>query len=72
MSKPLTLLLFAESLGLSEGEIGLVATTSTITGIIVNFSAGALSDIYCRKKLLIASGFFFASSPFLYLFVSYA
>ena len=70
MSKSPTLPLFAESLGLSEGEIGLVAATSTITGIIVNFSAGALSDIYGRKKLLIASGFFFASAPFLYLFVS--
>ncbi|MCD6535927.1 MAG: MFS transporter, partial [Thaumarchaeota archaeon] len=70
MSKSPTLPLFAESLGLSEGEIGLVAATSTITGIIVNFSAGALSDIYGRKKLLMASGFFFASAPFFYLFVS--
>jgi len=72
MSKSPTLPLFAESLGLSEGEIGLVAAASTITGIIVNFSAGALSDIYGRKKLLMASGFFFASAPFLYLFVSNA
>ena len=72
MSKSPTLPLFAESLGLSEGEIGLVAATSTITGILVNFSAGALSDIYGRKKLLMASGFFFASAPFLYLFVSNA
>ena len=72
MSKSPTLPLFAESLRLSEGEIGLVAATSTITGIIVNFSAGALSDIYGRKKLLMASGFFFASAPFLYLFVSNA
>jgi len=72
MSKSPTLPLFAESLGLSEGEIGLVAATSTITGIIVNFSAGALSDIYGRKRLLTASGFFFASAPFLYFFVSNA
>ncbi|MCD6312254.1 MAG: MFS transporter [Thaumarchaeota archaeon] len=67
MSKSPTLPLFAQSLGLSESEIGLVAATSTIIGIVVNFSAGALSDIYGRKKLLVASGLFFASAPFLYL-----
>ena len=70
MSKSPTLPLFAQSLGLSEGEIGLVAAASTIVGILVNFTAGALSDIYGRKRLLVAAGFFFASAPFLYLFVT--
>lgn len=67
MSKSPTLPLFAQSLGLSEAEIGLIAATSTIVGIVVNFAAGALSDMYGRKKLLAASGIFFASAPFLYL-----
>ena len=57
---------------MSEGEIGFVAAASTIVGIIVNFTAGSLSDIYGRKKLLIASGLFFASAPPLYLFVTNA
>jgi len=70
MSKSPTLPLFAKKLGVSEGELGFIAAASTITGIIVNITAGALSDIYGRKKLLIASGFFFASSPFLYLVVT--
>lgn len=72
MSKSPTLPLFAQNLGLSEGEIGLVAATSTIVGIVVNFAAGALSDVYGRKRLLVASGFFFASAPFLYLAASNA
>jgi len=33
----------------------------------VNVTAGTLSDIYGRRKLLLVSGFFFATSPFLYL-----
>ncbi|MHA1583204.1 MAG: MFS transporter [Candidatus Baldrarchaeia archaeon] len=69
-SKSPTLPLYAEYLGLSPFEIGLVATASTITGIFVNFSAGFLSDIYGRKKLLIVSGLVFMTAPFLYPFVS--
>jgi len=69
MSKSPTLPLFAQSLGLSDAEIGVVAAASTIIGIIINFTAGALSDLYGRKKLLTAAGFF-ASAPFLYLFVT--
>ena len=72
MSKSPTLPLFAQSLGLNEGEIGIVAAASTLTGIVVNFAAGALSDVYGRRKLLITSGFFFASAPFFYLFVTNA
>jgi len=69
-SKSPTLPLYAERLGLSPFEIGLVAAASTITGIFVNFTAGFLSDIYGRRKLLMASGFVFATAPFLYLLVS--
>lgn len=71
-SKSPTLPLYGEYLGLSSFEIGLVAAASTITGIFVNFSAGYLSDIYGRKKLLIVSGIVFMTAPFLYPFVSNA
>ncbi len=70
MSKSPTLPLFAESLGLHSSEIGLVAAASTITGIIVNLVTGTFSDLYGRKKLLVASGVFFATAPFMYLFVN--
>ena len=71
-SKSPTLPLYAEYLDLNPFEIGLVAAASTITGIFVNFSAGILSDIYGRKKLLVVSGFVFMTAPFLYPFVSNA
>ncbi|AIF69576.1 hypothetical protein PAP_05880 [Palaeococcus pacificus DY20341] len=66
MSKSPTLPLYAQSLGLGKGEIGLIASASTITGIFVNFASGLLSDIYGRKKLLNISGFVFLSAPLLY------
>lgn len=69
-SKSPTLPLFAEYLGASPGEIGVIAAASTIVGIVVNVVAGTLSDIYGRRKLLLASSIFFGSAPFLYLFVT--
>ncbi|WP_048151570.1 MFS transporter [Palaeococcus ferrophilus] len=66
MSKSPTLPLYAESLGLGRSDIGLVAAASTVTGILVNFSSGLLSDLYGRRKLLIAGGFVFLSAPLLY------
>ena len=72
LSKAPTLPLFAQHLGLSSGAIGVIASASTIVGILVNVTSGSLSDIYGRKRLLLASGFVFASAPFLYLRVSNA
>lgn len=66
MSKSPTLPLYAQNLGLSRGEIGVVAAASTITGIFMNFASGLLSDVYGRKKLLKISGFVFFSAPLLY------
>ncbi len=60
---------FAGYLGATEFEIGLIASASTVTGVVVNVSAGALSDVYGRRKLLLTSAFIFASAPFLYLLV---
>ncbi len=70
MSKSPTLPLYAESLGLSRSDIGLVAAASTVTGIIMNFASGVLSDVYGRRKLLIAGGFVFLSAPLLYFLAS--
>lgn len=70
-SKSPTLLpLFAEYLGAGPSEIGVIAAASTITGVVVNVTAGTLSDILSRRKLLLLSGFFFATAPFLYLLVT--
>ena len=56
MSKSPTLSWFSEFLGASDFEIGLIAAASTITGIFVNVTAGSLSDVYGRRKMLIISG----------------
>ncbi|NJE76975.1 MFS transporter [Thermococcus sp. ES12] len=66
MSKSPTLPLYAQSLGLGKGEIGLVAAASTVTGIFMNFASGLLSDVYGRRKLLKMAGFVFLSAPLLY------
>ncbi|NJE10697.1 MFS transporter [Thermococcus sp. MAR1] len=66
MSKSPTLPLYAQSIGLGKGEIGLVAAASTMTGIFINFTSGLLSDLYGRKRLLKMSGFVFLSAPLLY------
>ncbi|MCD6139410.1 MAG: MFS transporter [Thermococcus sp.] len=72
MSKSPTLPLYAQSLELTRGEIGLIASVSTITGIFMNFISGLLSDIYGRRKLLNISGFVFFSAPLLYFLVNNA
>nr|QEK13830.1 MFS transporter [Thermococcus aciditolerans] len=66
MGKSPTLPLYAQSIGLGKGEIGLVAAASTVTGIFINFASGLLSDVYGRKRLLKMSGFVFLSAPLLY------
>jgi DHA1 family multidrug resistance protein-like MFS transporter len=69
MSKNPALPLFIRSLGVAEGTVGLIAAASTVVGIVVSLPAGMLSDLYGRKRVLLASAFVFASAPFLYLFV---
>jgi len=61
---------FASALQTPSDWSGFVGAASTIPGILVSLPASSLSDIYGRKKFLLASGFVFASAPFLYLFVS--
>jgi len=70
MSKSPTLSLFAKFLNASPEEIGLIAAASTVIGIFTNLTAGALSDLYGRRALILAATLVFASAPFLYLFIT--
>lgn len=69
MSKNPILNPFATSLGTPSDLLGFVAAASTIPGILISLPAASLSDIAGRRKVLLFSGFVFASAPFLYLFV---
>jgi MFS family permease len=62
--------LFARDLGAGPALIGLVMGASTLTGIIVKLPAGALSDVFGRRRLLVAGAVVFASLPFTYLLAS--
>ena len=62
--------LFARELGAGPALIGFVMGASTLTGIVVKLPAGALSDVFGRRRLLIAGALVFASLPFTYLAAS--
>ena len=70
ISKNPVLPLFTQSLGATEYVIGLIAACSTIVGIIASLPAGVLSDLYGRRKVMLAGAFVFASAPFLYFLVN--
>lgn len=70
LSKNPVLKPFATSLGAPNDLVGLVASSSTIPGILVSLPAASLSDVFGRRKILMFSAFIFASAPFLYLFVT--
>jgi len=59
--------LFARSIRLPPELIGLVVAASTITGIFLKLPAGALSDLFGRRRVLILGAAIFALAPFLYL-----
>lgn len=59
--------LFARELGAGPSLIGLVMGASTLTGIVVKLPAGALSDVFGRRRLLITGALVFAALPFTYL-----
>jgi MFS family permease len=61
---------FAIALGTSTDLSGFVGAASTIPGILISLPASSLSDIYGRKKFLLASSLVFATAPFFYLFIS--
>ena len=70
MSKNPVLKLFASSLGTPDSWTGFVAAASTIPGILVSLPAGSLSDVFGRRKMLLASSIVFASAPFFYLLIT--
>src|SRR5512139_343471 len=70
MSKNPVLKPFATSLGTPDDLLGIVASASTIPGILISLPAASLSDIFGRRKVLMCAAFVFASAPFLYFLVS--
>jgi DHA1 family multidrug resistance protein-like MFS transporter len=62
--------LFARELGAGPSLIGLVMGASTLTGIVLKLPAGALSDVFGRRRLLLAGALVFATLPFTYLAAS--
>jgi len=62
--------LFAESLGASPEQIGLIVSVSTLTGVFLKLPSGALSDIYGRRLLLKIGVVAFGLPPFLYPFIA--
>lgn len=70
ISKSPVLPLFTTYLGGNPAEVGIIASVSAFTGIIVSIPAGILSDRFGRKRMLILSAVVFATAPFLYLLVT--
>ena len=67
MSKNPVLKPFATSLGTPDELLGIVASASTIPGILISLPAASLSDYIGRRKVLLLAGSIFALAPFLYL-----
>jgi MFS family permease len=62
--------LFARDLGAGPSLVGFVMGASTLTGVFLKLPAGALSDLFGRRRLLVAGALVFATLPFTYLAVS--
>jgi len=61
---------FAQDLGATPELLGLIVAASTITGIFIKLPAGALSDLFGRKRMMLLGCLFFAGPPFLYPLVT--
>jgi DHA1 family multidrug resistance protein-like MFS transporter len=59
--------LYARVLGATPQMVGLVVGASTMTGVLVKLPAGALSDVFGRKTLLLIGAAVYAFVPFAYL-----
>lgn len=57
---------YAASFGVGESFLGFIVGASTITGILLKYPAGALSDRLGRKPVLCAGLGFFAFTPLAY------
>lgn len=62
--------LFARELGADAPLVGFVVGASTLTGIVLKLPAGACSDVFGRRPLLLTGALVFAGMPFAYLGVS--
>ncbi|MBM4430547.1 MAG: MFS transporter [Chloroflexi bacterium] len=69
MGKSPVLPLFAKSLGAGAGASGVIVAISTIAGLLASPVIGTLSDVYGRRRLLLAGTGLFALMPFVYLWV---
>jgi MFS family permease len=69
MGKSPVLPLFASALGAGPQVSGIIVAVSTTTGLITSPLIGTLSDLYGRRRLLIAGTAIFAFIPFVYLFI---
>lgn len=67
MGKSPVLPLFASALGAGPEVSGIIVAVSTTTGLITSPLIGTLSDLYGRRRLLLAGTAVFAFVPFLYL-----
>jgi MFS family permease len=59
--------LYAQHLGAPVQVIGLIVAAVTITGIVVKLPAGALSDLFGFRNLMMSGAVVKATGPFLYL-----
>ena len=57
---------FAESLGALPELVGMVVAASTVTGVLFKLPAGALSDLFGRRRVMLLGAVFFALPPFVY------
>jgi MFS transporter, DHA1 family, multidrug resistance protein len=62
--------LYAQSLHAGPEAIGFIVSASTLTGVFLKWPAGALSDFYDRRWLMLIGLLAFAIPPFFYQFVS--
>ncbi len=67
MGKSPVLPLFASALGAGPEVSGIIVAVSTTTGLITSPLIGTLSDLYGRRRLLLAGTAIFAFMPFIYL-----
>ena len=62
--------LLARELGADPPTVGLIVGASTLTGVVVKLPAGAWSDVFGRRPLLVLGAAVFAVVPFVYVGVT--
>ena len=55
--------LFTASLGVDDATLGLIASVSAATGVLVGFPAGVLSDMVGRRRVMLLGILLFAVTP---------